>query len=539
MRAVRVLLVAVVVCLLVGAPASSVAAEVPPHQLQRDGAFVVDEHGRVVLLHGVNVVWKAPPFVPPDEPGGLSDVDLDRIAAHGWNVIRLGVTFEGIMPTKGVVDQAHLAAIESVVERIAERGMYVLLDLHQDVMGKPWGNGFPAWAIHHSPELEALEPDLGFPLNSARPSHNLAWDAFWADRPLATGDPKGPVGYLADAIAALVERVGDHPGLAGLEIINEAWAGTPVLTCAALPAGCPLVDAYVQATWQRLTDRIREEDPDLLVWWEPASTWNLTAPSHLAAPPLTPAIADPQVAFAFHDYCAFGELSTYLGSPPELQQTCDVHHGITWANAATFKARTGLPQLVTEFGNIDDGAELERSLRLSDDTFTGWQYWHYGAGFDLRPASTEPFSPDQLQHLARTYPSATAGTPIDLSFDPASGEMRYSYVPRDLGVPTELALSDVHYPLGYEVEVTGGHVMDTPGASRVLVDADAGSARVEVVVRRATAGAQGVTPATAPPPAGAELPATGGTVAWWPWLTVAALTAVATTRRSRARAAAR
>jgi endoglycosylceramidase len=257
------------------------------------------------------------------------------------------------------------------------------------------------------------------------------------------------------------------------------------------------------------------------VWWEPPASWNLTAPTHFAEPPLTPAIDDPQVAFAFHDYCAFGELSTYVGSPPELQQTCDVHHGITWQNAATFKARSGLPQLVTEFGNIDDGTEIERALRFSDDTFTGWQYWHYGSGFGLRPASTEPFSPDQLQHLARTYPTATAGTPTDLSFDPASGEMRYSYVPRPLGVPTEIALSDVHYPQGVDVDVTGGHVVGTPSARNVLVDADPGATRVDVVVRRSSTGTRAVTTTVAPPPSGRELPATGDDAPWWPWLTLA------------------
>ncbi len=506
-----------VVALLMGSltPFATVAAqESPAAQLRREGPYVVDGHGRVVLLRGVNVVWKVAPFVPPDVPGGLTDVDLARIAGHGFDVIRLGVAFEGMMPAKGDVDEGYLDAVESVVDRIAAHGMYVLIDVHQDLMGKPWGNGFPAWSIRHTPELEALEPDLGFPLNAARPSHNLAWDSFWADGRLAPDDPQGVVGYLTDAIGALADRLGDHPALAGIEILNEAWAGTPVLTCAALPVGCPLVDEYVQRTWQRLTDRIREAAPNVLVWWEPASTFNLTVPSHLGNPPLTPAITDPQIGFAFHDYCAFGELSTYLGLPSELQQGCDLHHDLTWGNAAAFEARTGLPQLVTEFGNIDDATELERSLRRSDATFTGWQYWHYGAGFAPREASIEPFSPTQLRHLVRTYPVATAGTPESLSFDPDTGEMRYSYKPRDLAVPTEIAVSDVHHPDGYEVAVTGGHVASAAGAAHVLVKADAGATRVEVIVRPGpgaptTTGTQGQVQ---------QIPATGSEATIWPWM---------------------
>ena len=530
--------VIVAVAVLLGSAVPAVAQDAPSlpppptAQLRRDGAHVVDEHGRVVLLRGVNVVWKVAPFVPPDVPGGLSDVDLARLARHGFDVVRLGVAFEGLMPAKGDVDEGYLDAVASVVDRIAAHGMYVLLDVHQDLMGKPWGNGFPAWSIRHDPALEALEPDLGFPLNAIRPSHNLAWDFFWGDGRLEPTDPQGVVGYLTDAIGALADRLGDHPALAGIEIINEVWGGSPVITCVALPAGCPLVDTYVQATWQRVTDRIRQTAPDLLVWWEPASTFNLTAPTHLANPPLTPAVDDPQVGFAFHDYCAFGELSTYLGLPAELQQGCDLHHDLTWQNAATFRARTGWPQLVTEFGNIDDGTELERSLRRSDATFTGWQYWHYGAGFGPRAASTEPFTPTQLRHLVRTYPVATAGEPGPLSFDPDTGVMRYSYTPRDLGVPTEIALSDVHYPQGVEISTTGAAV-GIEGNGRIVLEARPGATRVDVEIRPAARTPVPGGPRTGIPtqsPAPEELPATGAPVPLWPWL---ALVLVAGARRLR------
>jgi endoglycosylceramidase len=466
--------------------ASGAATTAGGGQLHRDGRWVVDEHGRVVLLRGVNVVWKAAPYVPPDAPGGLTDADMALIAGHGFDVVRLGVVFAGVMPTKGVIDHGYLDALASVVDRLAAHGLYVLLDIHQDLMGAPWGNGFPDWAIHHTPLLESLEPDLGFPLNALRPSHNLAWDFFWNDGKLAPGDPQGVVGYLTDAIGAVADRLGSHPALAGIEIINEPWPGTLFVTCALYVVGCPVVDQYVQRTWQRITDRIRATAPDVLVWWEPNATWNETVPSMLGAPPFTPAIRDPQVGFAFHDYCGFGELTTYTGAPAELQILCDGYHDLTWQHAADFQTRTGLPNLVTEFGNNDDPVELDRSLERADAAFTGWQFWHYGSGFGLRPDPGDPLTDVQRRHLVRTYPRATAGIPGSLAFDPGTGEMRYSYRPLALGVPTELALSDVHYPDGYEVVVTGGHVTSPPGAPVITIDADPGAAAVDVVVRRAS-----------------------------------------------------
>jgi endoglycosylceramidase len=487
--------------------------------LHRAGGRLVDDDGRVVLLHGVNVVWKAAPYYPPDQPGGLTDVDLQRIAGHGWNAIRLGVSFAGLMPQKGVVDHTYLDHVRSIVDRIARHGLYTLVDLHQDAMGPPWGgNGFPLWAIHQTPALQALEPPLPFPLNAVAPSHTLAWDFFWGDQKLDPGDPQGVQGYLTDAIGALADRVADAPGMAGIEIVNEVWGGTPVLACApTLLVGCPLVDREVQRAWQRITDRIRAASDDLLVWWEPASTFNLTVPTLLDQPPVTPVVSDPQVAFAFHDYCAFGELSTYLDLPKELQLTCDAYHDRTWANAAAMRARSGWPQLVTEFGNIDDAAELDRALSRSDAAFTGWQYWAYGGGFQVRPASTEPFSPTQLSRLSRTYPTATAGAPGPLAFDPATGVMTYSYAPpaRAGGPPTEIAVSDVHDPHGYAVQVEGGHVVSGPGAPRLLVAAAPGATRVSVTVRPAaapvatTATGTAAAPVTTPAAPEPHLPATG------------------------------
>jgi endoglycosylceramidase len=509
------------------AASASVSASPPLSPLHRAGGSIVDADGRVVLLHGVNTVVKSPPFYPPDAPGGLTDADLDRIAAHGFDVIRLGVIPEGLMPTKGHVDTTYIDHIAETIDRIAAHGLYVLLDIHQDLLGPPWGNGFPAWSIHHDPLLEATEPNLGFPLNALRPSHSLAWDAFWADTLLAPGDPKGPIGYLTDSIGALADRVGHDPAVAGIEIINEPWPGTAFLTCAVTVAvGCPVVDQYVQATWQRLTDRIRVSAPNLLVWWQPNSTWNETAPSSLGQPPFTPAITDPEVGFAFHDYCAFGELSTYLALPSALQVGCDAYHELTWANAATMRARTGLPQLVTEFGNIDDPVELARSLTRSDATFTGWQYWHWGQ-----------LSAGQLGQLVRTYPTATAGAPGPYSFDPATGEMHYRYIPGTQPGPTTIAVSDVHYPTGYAVAVDGGRITSAAGARVITVEAAAGATSVAVTVRRAPASAPTTTVAAAPPPPATgpvgSLPATGWSVGWTGWLLLGAAVALRYRRPSQ------
>ena len=78
--------------------APAVAADEPTQQLRRDGRWLVDDHGRVVLVHGVNAVWKHAPYYPPDVPEGFTAADADWLAAHGFNGVRIGTLWVGVTP---------------------------------------------------------------------------------------------------------------------------------------------------------------------------------------------------------------------------------------------------------------------------------------------------------------------------------------------------------------------------------------------------------------------------------------------------------
>ena len=55
----------------------------------------------MVILHGVNVVYKHSPYevtVDPGQPNSFSAADAAAIAAAGFNVVRLGILWEGLEP---------------------------------------------------------------------------------------------------------------------------------------------------------------------------------------------------------------------------------------------------------------------------------------------------------------------------------------------------------------------------------------------------------------------------------------------------------
>ncbi|MRH91427.1 cellulase family glycosylhydrolase [Nocardia sp. SYP-A9097] len=425
--------------------------------IHTDGSRFVDEFGRVVLLHGVNNVDKDAPYIQLGDGFTLTAEDAALLAGHGFNTVRLGVSFDGLMPTKGVVDTAYLDRVATVVDTLAQNGIHTLLDNHQDGLSKVWGgNGFPEWALKSRPS--ALEPNLGFPLYYLMPSMNQGWDEVW-------DNSNGVLDYLGAALGALAGRLDGHAGVLGFELMNEPWPGSAFLSC--YPNGCLGFDVKYQAAMRKLTDAVRARNANSMVFWEPNVTWNETMPSNLGR---NPPITAPNIAFAPHDYCIPSQLAIYLGLPAFLRALCPVQQDKTWGNIDSFTQRTQLPSLVTEFGD-GDPTVLRNTVIRADERFVSWQYWHYASGFGAGGIRPDPFLGDIGRQLVRTYPQATAGTPGRMIFDSATGDFAYRYTPHAAAKPTEIYVSDLHYPNGYEVRVEGGTVTSAAGARVVTVEA--------------------------------------------------------------------
>src|SRR5215467_3189942 len=111
---------------LVLALASSAVAAPPRHA----GRWVVDGSGRVMELHGLNMVFKLPPYEPSTVGFGADDAAF--LARNGFNVVRLGVIYGAIEPTPGAYDDAYLDNIAATVDQLSAQGIYTLLDFHQD-----------------------------------------------------------------------------------------------------------------------------------------------------------------------------------------------------------------------------------------------------------------------------------------------------------------------------------------------------------------------------------------------------------------------
>jgi len=267
------------------------------------GGRIVDAAGREVLLRGVNVNALAEywpyggfPTVFPFEA-----TDADRIAAIGWNVVRLLVSWSRVEPEAGRYHEAYLRQVERAVKLLARHGIYTLIDFHQDAWGpslaaRPFEactppaepafgwDGAPAWAT-----LDGGAARCFTLLRELNPAVQAAFAAFFGDAP-------GPGGIgvrtrYARMLGHVARRFATRRTVAGYDVMNEPNA----LTAGQVVA---LSGLYADAVREIRSGEasIRRGFPHLVVF-EPSIAW-----SDFGAGNPPPFPHDGQVGFGPHIY---------------------------------------------------------------------------------------------------------------------------------------------------------------------------------------------------------------------------------------------
>jgi endoglycosylceramidase len=438
--------------------APALAASPPGHA----GRWITDASGRVLVLHGLNMVYKRPPYLP--SAAGFGNDDAAFLSRNGFNVVRLGVIYGAVEPSPGVYDDAYLAGIAATVRALSAHGIYTLLDFHQDQYNERFhGEGFPDWAVQDDGLPNT--PDFGFPGNyTQQPAVQRAFDHFWADSP-------GPGGVgLQERYAAAWGHVaaafaGDSHVL-GYDLFNEPWPGTNWQACL---GGCPTFDAQLGGAQRKAITAIRAADPRHLAWYEPNPEFNIGRPTGL------PHLGDKRAGMSFHDYCPGGSAAACRGGEQA-----------TLKNALARSRATGDALLLTEFGAVADASALRRVASEADAVQMGWIEWAYCGCNDPTgaiPPSNEavvldPSKPPTrsnvktsiLRALERPYPQVVAGTPKKFSFDARKRVFKLSYSTRRVGSRrpfragscTAVFVPALQYPHGYRVRVRGAKVVSAP-----------------------------------------------------------------------------
>ena len=195
---------------------------------------IVDASGRQTLLRGVNVnslgdYWQANRKYPTVVP--VTGADWDRIAAQGFDSVRLLISWSSLEPRRGTFDRAYLSKVRAAVTAAKARGIYSIIDMHQDAWGKyiatpkgttcPEGtepakgwDGAPKWATLID-GFSTCTPGG----REASPAAQEAWRAFYAN-------DRGIRDELVKAWGVVASAFRTEPAVAGYDLLNEPNQGT-------------------------------------------------------------------------------------------------------------------------------------------------------------------------------------------------------------------------------------------------------------------------------------------------------------------------
>jgi endoglycosylceramidase len=444
-------------------PSATLATQ-PVAPLSSSGRWFIDAMGRVVMFHGVNMVEKQAPYYPAAY--GFGDDDAAFLAAEGFNALRLGVDFRGLMPTPGVVEDAYIEHLAATVDALTRQQIFVLFDFHQDGFSPMFnGNGFPDWMAI----TDGLPnpPDAVFPLYYIQnPAMQRAFEHFWDNSAGPNGI--GLQDYFVQGLERVAARFANNPLVLGTELINEPFPGATWQPCV---TGCPdLEQQRLTPFYRKGTAAARALAPQQLVFCEPFVLFNFgQATTSLPG-------TDAGVALAVHSYA--------------LNQAGE--EGVV-VNAVEAAQRDQAPLLLTEFGATTDPVVLNRLTAERDGGLVPWLFWAYDGeviGDMSQPAGLDNLrSPAAFDALVRPYPVAITGTPTTIAFDPTTRHFDLAYDTVGPGnaryaseLVTVVSLPTRHYADGYTVTADGATVVSAPCAPRLLLRNQAGANTVSVQV---------------------------------------------------------
>ncbi|KAL5962965.1 Endoglycoceramidase [Taenia solium] len=456
-------------------------AELPEVHLNNEADFV-DPQGRILLFHGFNSVYKQAPYFNEKD---VSDTRLNFFQQWGFNVVRLGVLWHAAFPLgPGDPNETYLKAIEWQVDRFANAGIYVILDMHQDSLSTMFGsyNAIPLWLLKEFPKPPWV---FKYP---------------WPRRKLPSGDWEGYTTYACQMAfqhiynnqsnawnhwgnfwIEVANRFRNRSNVLGYELMNEPFAGNiytnPLRVIPGYAGKHNLAPVY-----DYLVGRIRSVDKKKLIFFE-GVTWSVLAASNndgFAGPGfehVPGGSADPQEfqrsVFSYHYYCPLLELANgSLNFSFYKRLICDEASPIPGIlMPRMFSSVKGIARglksgrFLTEFGicapdgNPDsiNTIECNAVMNGADAHLQSWTYWD-ARFFD------EQENPiiNQIESFARVYPMMTGGAPIILIFDVKNGSAFYAFSTTSLTV--DLARNEepiasifipiqTHYQHGYEFEV--------------------------------------------------------------------------------------
>jgi endoglycosylceramidase len=368
----------------------------------------------------------------------------------------------------GMYDDGYISHIQQQVEWAKQQGLYVFLDMHQDLYSVLFEDGAPEWATltNGTPHV-----DLGGVWSDAyftSPAVQTALDNFWTNKPAMDGI--GIQEHYAQVWAHLAKKYANEPAIIGYDLMNEPFPGSmavhaqemmfakgaELITVLDNPDGVnPLpfeidrsspveslatqwltttgrsailqflrdIEIYAQVVdvteplyaefettflkvmYQRVAGAIRQVDPHTALFLETTMGSNMGVYSSIE-PIVFEDTRDPFQVYAPHGYDLVVDTPDIAAASPERVELIFERHGET-------AKRLDMPMVVGEWGaygrNTGTLQTAWHVVHQFEELLCSETYWAYECGMEKFPC---------FQAIHRPYPARVSGTLLSYGYDP-------------------------------------------------------------------------------------------------------------------------
>lgn len=481
----------------------------------------IDSEGRQRIFNGVNLCDKGYQKNPNDKRKtyelNFSEDLISRLSENGFNIVRLGLTWDAVEPEPNKYDEEYLDKVQKVADLCEKYGIYFYLDMHQDLYGgtvNTPADGAPAWAcITDGAKFKPTRFVWAEGYFWGKAIHRC-FDNFWADKeyngiPLQT--------YFCNMWKHVAERFKDHPALFGFDLLNEPFPGTdggkvfrklitnlaktvitdkrckklwmikqlvtgnairvlepfddPSLFRKVTSAGDELIRKFDTGHYSKFINKtakaVREVTDNGIIIMENSYYSNLGIP--YSAPAVNyDGKREENLCFAPHAY-------DLMVDTPAYKYASNSRVGSIFDEHKRSQDRLGVPLLVGEWGGASEGTEWLHHIRYLLDKFDGNQwsqtYWAY----------YDDMLNDHINTcLRRTSPVAVCGNIVKYGLDRENDIFTLTYEQdREYSLPTEIYI----HKAAEKIECDGEYILEpigNNGAAMLKITSGTGTHNVKI-----------------------------------------------------------
>jgi endoglycosylceramidase len=476
-------------------------------KIKVDNGKFVDENGRERIFHGVNVVYKVPPYIPSDNEFdpflSFNDRDIMYMKEYGFNLVRLGIMWEAVEISPGIYDHGLLEKYLNLVNKLGQNDIYTIIDSHQDILSRQTcGEGIPLFyieSINHDKDcsgsllkkflnlIGVCKPineygfrrdEKGLPLIEDCQKHSFAvYNTSPEITSLYSKLYNNEQGFLDKYIAFLsvvAKKFKGNEYILGFDLWNEPFPGglfdNPIHN---LTPGKP-DDEQLIPFYRKIDESLRKIDEDYVMMYEnmpfpdflPLFIWNFKG--GFSQTPLPQSQNNKQI-YNYHSYCCNLSMTMCASgeSPIEQSNNCRDYHMEHVKEANVYTKKFGIGSIISEFGACFNTLacfnEISSVADAADKYLTSWAYWMYKPFNDFTTSCIDNkegiFEKDgsiqeyKVKALSRSYVQAFQGSAISMKFDTFSKNLIFSFkLNKNVEHPTIIYLNKkLNYNDGYKL----------------------------------------------------------------------------------------